>query len=134
MTGVRARYLAALQSALDRAGVPYGYTITIWTSGQVLADERGTPPAWLLPAFAAGAVAAYGLIALLLANHSRDAPPEGAPARLARATVIQVLAIALAIGAVALVGEAPDPVAWPAAGFAATTVYLTGIALALAIG
>jgi hypothetical protein len=131
---VRNRYLAALQSALDRAGVPYGYTITIWTSGQVLADERGTPPIWLLPAFAAGAVAGYGVIALLLANHSRDVAPEGAPARLARATVIQILAIALAIGAVALVGAAPEPVAWPIAGFAATTVYLTGIALALAIG
>ncbi|HET8756021.1 MAG TPA: hypothetical protein VFM58_08430 [Solirubrobacteraceae bacterium] len=131
---MRIRYLAALQSALDRAGVPYGYTITIWTSGQLLADERGTPPVWLLPAFAAGAVVAYGLLAVLVGRWSGEPPPEGAPERLARATVIQIVAIALAIGAVALVGETPDAVAWPAAGFAATAVYLTGIALALAIG
>jgi hypothetical protein len=133
MADVGTPYVAALQAALDRAGVPYGYTITIWTSGQVLADERGSPPIWLLPAFAAGAVVAYGLLAVLAGGGSNRDAPEGAPTRLAHATLIQIAAIALAIGAVALVGEAPELVAWPAAGFSATTVYLVGIAAALAV-
>ncbi len=40
MTGL-SRYLAALATVVRGSAIPYGYTITIWTSGVVL--EHGHP-------------------------------------------------------------------------------------------
>lgn len=128
------RYLAGLHSAVDRAGVPYGYTVTIWTSGQVLIVSRGTPPALLLPAFAGGAALAYLSLAAVIGRSGDGREPVArAGLRAVWAVGIQLAAIMAAIGAVALVGEAPEGVAWPAGGFVATTVYLCGTATAFAI-
>lgn len=128
------RYLAGLHSAVDRAGVPYGYTVTIWTSGQVLIISRGTPPALLLPAFAGGAAVGYLLLSALVGRSGDGREPVARGGlRVARAITAQVAAIMAAIGAVALVGQAPAGLAWPAGGFAATIVYLCGTAAAFAI-
>jgi hypothetical protein len=128
------RYLAALHSAVDRAGVPYGYTVTVWTSGQVLIISRGTPPALLLPAFAGGATLGYLLLAGLIGRSSDGRQPvTRGGLRAASAVATQLAAIMVAVGAVALVSEAPEDVAWPAGGFVATIVYLCGTATAIAI-
>jgi hypothetical protein len=134
-SSVVSRYRSGLHTVLDRAGIPYGYTVTLWTSGQVLIGLRGMPRGALLPAFAGGA--ALGYVALALAF---GAGPEVAtdiespgPAWRCAALLAQVAAIAVAVGAVALVGEAPAAIAWPGGGFVATTLYLGGSASALAI-
>ena len=128
------RYLAGLHSAVDRAGVPYGYTVTIWTSGQVLIIARGTPPAVLLPAFAGGAALGYLALAALIGRSGDGREPvTRLSLRVASAIAAQVATIMVAIGSVALVSEAPAGVAWPAGGFLATTVYLCGTAAAFAI-
>jgi len=128
------RYLSGLHSAVDRAGVPYGYTVTIWTSGQVLIISRGTPPTLLLPAFAGGAALGYLSLATLIGRSGDGREPVARGGlRVASDVAMQLAAIMVAIGAVALVGEAPDGVAWPAGGFVATIVYLCGTAAAFAI-
>ncbi len=132
---MRSRYLSGLHTVLDRAGIPFGYTVTLWTSGQVLISLRGTPRGSLLPAFAGGA--ALGYVVLAFAFGARQETPTdieslGAGRRLGM-LLVQVAAIAVAVGVVALVGEAPAAIAWPAGGFAATTLYLGGSASAVAI-
>ena len=37
------RYLSALATVLRGSALPYGYTITVWTSGMMLTHERGLP-------------------------------------------------------------------------------------------
>jgi hypothetical protein len=124
-----------LHTVLDRAGIPYGYTVTLWTSGQVLIGLRGTPRGALLPAFAGGA--ALGYVALAVAfGTGRQMPTDGdsvAAGRRLAVLLAQVVAIAVAVGAVALVGEAPPAIAWPGGGFVATTLYLGGSATVVAL-
>jgi hypothetical protein len=132
---VRSSYLGGLHTVLDRAGIPYGYTVTLWTSGQVLIGLRGTPRGTFLPAFAGGAALGYVALALMFGARQETATnieSLGTGRRLA-ILLAQVGAIAAAVGAVALVGEAPAAIAWPAGGFVATTLYLGGSAGALAI-
>jgi hypothetical protein len=114
--------------------VPYGYTVSIWTSGQVLIISRGTPPVLLLPTFAGGAALGYLLLAALIGRSSDGRQPvTRGGLRAASAVATQLAAIMVAIAAVALVAEAPEGVAWPVGGFVATTVYLGGTATAFAI-
>jgi hypothetical protein len=132
---VRGRYLSGLHTVLDRAGIPYGYTVTLWTSGQVLIGLRGMPRGSFLPAFAGGAALGYVALALAFgADQETSTDSDSLATRWRLATLLaQVAAIAVAVGAVALVGEAPAAVAWPAGGFVATTLYLGGSASAVAI-
>jgi hypothetical protein len=118
---------AGLNAALDRASLPYGYTVTIWSSGQVLIDLRGTPSAWLAPSYALGALCGFGLLKLV----AWRARPRGA-VRVARsgglAWVVQFVTIAASVGVVALVGRIHAGLVWAVGGFLATTVYLAGMA------
>lgn len=132
---MRGAYTSGLHTVLERAGIPYGYTVTLWTSGQVLITLRGVPRGVLLPAFAAGA--AFGYVALALVFGARQAAPLNveslANGRRPATLLAQVAAIAVAVGAVALVGETPPGIAWPGGGFVATTLYLGGSASAVAL-
>lgn len=118
-------YRAGLDTALHGAGLPYGYTVTIWGSGQLLIHAHGPPGVALILLFVAGAAAAYGL--LKVAAHGASAAPQlqlsGSP-RLLRAGAIHLGAIGSALGAAALVALISSGVAWPLGGFAATAVYL----------
>lgn len=122
-------YTVGLGSTLEGATVPYGYTLTVWCSGQFLTDLRGQPRLLLVLGFLAGAVAAFALLRLLA---HEPMPLPGNPHVLA-ATVVQVAAIGVAAAAVAIVAHIPSGLDWPLGGFVATTVYLTGTALGIAL-
>lgn len=53
-------YLRALETALHGAGLPYGYAVTVWSTGAALISARGPPSVGHLFLFAAGAAGAYG--------------------------------------------------------------------------
>lgn len=72
---LRAAYRPALRAAVAASAAPYGYTLTIWTSGAVLSHARGIPSAVEALLFLAGAVAAFALVGGL--------PVGGPPQRLA---------------------------------------------------
>jgi hypothetical protein len=67
-------YRAALKSAARSSAVPYGYTLTVWSSGAVLMRSHGAPPVADVFLFLAGGVAAFVAIALLSAAGGE--PPE----------------------------------------------------------
>ena len=121
----RFSYLRALDVALHGAGLPYGYAITVWSTGAMVMSERGKPSVAHVFLFAAGAAVAYGVLRFL----TKDA--EGNPSsqltrspHLVRAGAFHVSAMGLAIGAAALIGRIDSGVAWPLASLAATLLYL----------
>jgi len=60
-TSVRgSAYLRALETALHGAGLPYGYAITVWSTGAVLIGAHRPPSLGRVYLFAAGAASAYG--------------------------------------------------------------------------
>jgi hypothetical protein len=123
------RYTGALGSTLHGATVPYGYTLTIWCSGQFLSDLRGQPRLLLVMGFVAGAALAFALLRWLAPQ------PEGSlgNAHALTAALLQIGAIAAAVAAVAAVAQIPTGLDWPLAGFVSTAVYLGGTAASMAL-
>lgn len=125
-------YRSALRATVVASAAPYGYTLTIWTSGAVLSHARGIPNTGEALFFLIGAVVAYALVGGLA-----FVEVEGALAlHPARAVVwggLHIFSVGLAIGAASLVAHTIRNVAaWPLGGFLATAIYLTGSALQLA--
>jgi hypothetical protein len=132
---MRFPYLVGLGSALHGAGLPYGFTITVFSSGQGLVHFHGPPAVGLLFLFATGAAAAYGMLKLL---SRRAAAPVGlqlgASPHPVRAGVIHVAAINLAIGSAMIAGLLlPAAAAWPLAALFATLIYLSVVGLEMAL-
>ncbi len=53
--------MRALETARHGAGLPYGYAITVWSTGAVLIDAHGPPSVGRVCLAAAGAASVYGL-------------------------------------------------------------------------
>ena len=128
------RWRANLRWVVASAATPYGYTLTVWTTGAIVAHRQGLPDELGALGFAGGAVAAFALAGALGHGHlGRVAAP-----RVPEFSLWQVLhlvslaaAILLAAGIARLVhGEA----VWPLAGFTATAVYLLAVAAQLSLG
>ena len=117
------RYLGALATVVRRSAIPYGYTITIWTAGAVIEHGHTKPGVGQAYLFLLGAVAGFGVVALIAARgspHELQAP-SGA---LLRTGAINAIALGAALGAAALVAMIPGTAAWPLGALAATAVYL----------
>jgi hypothetical protein len=127
-------YLAALEQALFGVGMPYGYTLTVWSAGAMVIASHGTPSVGDVLLLAGGAIAAYGTLQLLSRRAEEPTKRQlGASPRPIRAGAIHISAIGLAIGAAALVSLIGAWAAWPLAGFAATATYLLVLAVELAL-
>jgi hypothetical protein len=130
---LRGTYASGLASALHAAGLPYGYTVTVWSSGQVLIDLHGTPAIWLVLLYAAGAVTAYGTLKWATKDIEPSSSQLAASPHVVRAGAVHVAAIAAAIGASVVIGLSPEGLAFPLTGFAVTVVYLGGASLELGL-
>ncbi len=128
----RAGYSRALEAVVRRSAIPYGYALTLWSSGAVLEHSHGTPSVGVAFLFVAGAVAGFALVASL-ASREPGPPLEPEHGDLIRAGFVQALAVGLALGAAGLVSLLNGTVVWPLGSFAATLVFLAvaGIELAL---
>lgn len=117
-------YLQAVHNVLHGAGLPYGYAVTVWTTGAVLTGQQGVPSLLEVYLLAAGAVGGYGGLRLLTweTESEADRPLTRSPRRV-RAGLIHVGAIALAISSAALVAEIASSVVWLLAPFSATLLY-----------
>ncbi len=125
MTGYRAH----LQSAVAASAAPYGYTLTIWTSGAVATHARGVPTAWQALLFLLGAVIGFGLTAAIAYGRPTQifASRQHGFVRLWGA--FHLLSVGLSIAAVAVIVELVDSsVVWLLVGLVATTTYLMAIA------
>lgn len=119
-------YRAGVETPLHGSGLPYGYTISVWGSGQLLIDRLGAPGTSEVGLFAAGAVVAWGTLRVLSRGASEESGLQLAVSpHFARAGVVHVAAIGLALAAAAVLGTVVDAgAAWPLGSFAATLVYL----------
>lgn len=112
---------------------PYGYTLTIWTSGAVLTHARGIPTSVDAVLFMLGAVVGFALVGVasfggLTARVRIEAQQ---PALWAG---VHLLSIGAAIGIATLIAQLlEDRGVWPLGGFAATTGYLVMLAAQLAL-
>jgi len=124
-----------IDAALEGAGLPYGYTLTIWGGGQLMIVEYGKPSVAAVFGVVLGAAAAFGVLKL----RSYGIASQVSPSQLAsdehalRTGVIHVATIAAAVGAVALVALIDTWVVWPLGGFIATLVYFVGTGAAMAL-
>ncbi len=119
-------YMRALETAIQGAGLPYGYAITVWATGSVLTGERGMPSLLSIFLFAAGATVAYGGLRLLLTwnmGGEADRPLTRSPNTI-RAGAVHLAAIGLAITCALLIAKVAAGAAWALAPFAATLLYL----------
>ena len=123
----------ALGTIVAASAAPYGYTISIWSSGAVLMHSHGTPSVADVFGFLAGALTGFGLMGLLARGGlTRAEPHEHAPDRVL-AGAMHWLAAGAAVGAAALVARIGGWEAWPLAAFAATAIYILGASVQLAL-
>ncbi|MGI8580458.1 MAG: hypothetical protein ACR2K9_07940 [Solirubrobacteraceae bacterium] len=131
--GVGRRYRAALTGTLRATAAAYGYTLTVATSISELTAVRGTPGVGELFLFAVGGLAGFALLEGILgrAPGEGESPPS---AELPFAGALNLFSVAAALGAAAGLARIVDSsLSWAAASFAATTVYLLGVALQLTL-
>ncbi len=127
------RYASALRTTVAASAAPYGYTLTIWTTGAVLTHARGIPDTAEAILLLVGAVAGYALVGGLafggLTEHVAPAP--------ARAVVwggLHFFSVGLAIVAATLVAHGVrGTAAWPIDGFVVTATYLVASASQLTL-
>ena len=123
----KSAYIRALETAIQGAGLPYGYAITVWATGSALVGERGMPRVTNIFLFAAGAAAAYGGLRLLLTwrmGGEAETPLTRSPNPI-RAGVVHLAAIGLAITSAVFIARIEGGAPWTLAPFAATLLYLT---------
>jgi hypothetical protein len=126
-------YRSALRATVASSAGPYGYTLTIWTSGAVLSHARGIPDTGEAVLFLVGAVSAYALMGgIAFGGLSEQVVPE--PARAAIWGGLHFFSVGVAIASASLVAHVvTDIAAWPLGGFLVTGLYLTGSAAQLSV-
>lgn len=135
---VSGRYLSALAATVSASAAPYGYTLTIWTSGAVLAHARGLPTTVDALLFLLGAVTAFAVIALAavggVSARFVQVPADAAASRAAVWGALHFVSVGLAIAAAATIAHLVNgTVAWPLGGLLATAIYLLASALQLVV-
>jgi hypothetical protein len=117
------RYPSALATVLRGSAVPYGYTVTVWTSGMMLTRERGAPSVAEVFLFMAGAVTAFALLGTIV-RVTGGKPFEPRPGALRLIGMVHFVAVGAALGVATLVSLIDSGVVWPLGSFVATATYL----------
>ena len=125
------RFRSGLRLAVVGSGLPYGYTLTTFASGQSVIHVHGSPAVGLLLLVAAGAGAAAGALRATTRGLVVPVVHLGESPALMRALVVQTVAVGGAVLAAAAAAHLPELPAWPVAGFASTAIYLAVVALEL---
>ena len=128
-THARNRSLAAVASG---SAVPYGYTVTLWSSGAVLSHVHGPPDLTRIALFMASAIAGYNLFGGVARRLSMRAADDFGGHVKVIAGMLNWLAVAGAVAAAWGCSQLASAAAWAAGPGAATVVYLTLSAVQLA--
>lgn len=127
-TGVKV-YRKNLRTAVGASAAPYGYTLTTWTTGAVLAHARGIPGALDALLFMAGAVLGFAFVGTLafggvtqrFVHEPRHAALWGS---------FHFFSVGLAIAAAALAAwMVHHTLVWCVGSFLSTTTYLLVLAV-----
>ncbi len=120
-------------TVIAASAAPYGYTITIWSSGAVLMRSHGSPSVGEVFLFLSGALIAFGTLGLLFQGALSERRSIDRRADRVIAGSLDWLGVGAAVGAVALLAGIGGPVAWLISSFAATVIYLVGAAVQLTV-
>lgn len=126
------RLSLALGTVASASAAPYGYTVSVWSSGAVLIHFRGAPNVGDVFLFIAGALSGFSAIALLAHRPLRHSGPMDPGRERVLAGLLHWFSVGLAVGSVALIAQIQGWTAWPLSTFAATFLYLLGAAFQLA--
>jgi len=125
------RQRRAFAATVSASAAPYGYTISIWSSGAMLVHFRGDPNVWQIFLFAGGAIAGYAILgAVAQAILKRARPLQSDPAKV-EAGMFDWVAVGISVGAAALIAEIPSWVAWPLASGVVTLLYVAAVSVQL---
>ena len=122
----------ALGTIISASAAPYGYTVSLWSSGALLIHFRGAPDPGEVFLFAMGALVGFTVVGLSAAPALRMGPTTASLSERALSGALHWFSVGAATGAVALIAQIPGAVAWPLGAFAATTLYLFCSSLELA--
>lgn len=127
-------FLRAIETSVQGAGLPYGYAITVWSTGSVLVGEHGKASVLATFLFVAGAIVAYGALKVATWNTRKPAEkPLAKSPHPVRAGLMHIAAIGLAISAALAAAQVAGEPAWFLAPFASTLVYLSGSSVEVAL-
>jgi hypothetical protein len=128
-THARNHSFAAVASG---SAVPYGYTVTLWSSGAVLSHVHGPPDLPRIALFMVSAIAGYNLFGGVARRLSMPSSDDFGGHVKVIAGMLNWLAVAAAVAAAWVCSQLPSAAAWAAGPGAATVVYLTLSAVQLA--
>ena len=122
-------------AAARTVGLPYGYTITVWSTAQTTIAEHGTPRVWEIALYALGAVTAYWAARAWAAGTATERDGTHATAHPAlRGWLVQAAAVATPVAVAAVLAPAlPSAVCWPLAGIVTVLGYLGVMGLSHAL-
>jgi hypothetical protein len=141
-------YRRALGSVVEAAGIPYGFTLTIWGSAALVAYHRGGPKPGHVALFAAGAVVGFAVVRLFAVEQPvtrwvqarrasrgdtmpmmemEEERPRMTPALLAVTHLPALGAAYLGAWVAAHLGA----ISWPVAGFVAASAFFAAAAAQL---
>ncbi len=117
-------YRRNLRAAVGFSAGPYGYTLTLWSTGAVLTGTHGIPTALSAVTFVVGAVLAFATVgASAFGSLKQDLTREKGHEVLWGSG--QIFSVGLSIGAAVLVGYYVEGfMAWPLTGFLITALFL----------
>lgn len=122
----------ALGTIVSASAAPYGYTVSLWSSGALLIHYRGNPNVGEIFLFAAGALAGFALLGIRARPVLEvSGPIEGSSERVITGA-LHWFSVGVAVGAVVLIAEIPSWVAWLLGSLTATTLFLLCSSLQLA--
>lgn len=126
-------FRAALGTVVSASAAPYGYTITLWSSGALLIHYHGFPAVGDVFLFLTGALLGFAFVGTFAHGALRTRVPISPGPGHILAGLLQWFATGLAVGSVALVAAVPGWVAWSLGSMVATSVYLVGASFQFAV-
>jgi hypothetical protein len=114
----------ALGTMVSASAAPYGYTVSLWSTGALITHYRGSPGVGQVFLFAAGALLAFSVVGLGVRPILRAQGPMEDGHERVLVGALHWFSVGAAAGTAALIGHVNSGVDWILASFAATALYL----------
>lgn len=126
-------YRAALGTIVSASAAPYGYTVSLWSSGALLVHFHGVPGVARVFLFLTGALLGFAIVGSFAHGALRTTVPLSPGPGHVLTGLLHWFSVGLAVGSVSLVAELPGWLGWLFGPLFATVVYLSAASLQLAL-
>jgi hypothetical protein len=123
----------AFATMVSSSAAPYGYTLTMWSSGALLIHFRHSPAVGEVFLFLTGAVVAFAALWLIGRGTIEHSKPVSHQSSRAMAGALDLFAVGVAVGAATLLSMIHSWVAWPLTSLGATALYMVAGSIQLAV-